>query len=500
MGILATLKKESGGEWPSLPDYLREARHRETGALAALAAALTAPPEEQKELAQAEEAEVVLLDLACDLRVPKGSRLAGARVLLEGGLSGPLLGQLFAGAGDLVTDPRLGASARKLVDGGLPAALQLGGEAQAVSLAAGTMARAIQAAASAVGLARAKELLATAPGGHAGAAAGLFALGQGELPPDQLEAWKKLLEETCAKNRAAPAAAKRMGMAPPWPPNLPDAFAPLVQEAEKKTAGVVAADAAKSPALLKKGPGLPTAPVPPPKSPRPEARGPTPPPPPAAAGKTVAPPIKRSPFRKSIGAVMEVPKTTLPPKPMEEVRARAMPGVEAPAPGRPRIEKEESPLEVKPSPLPLARLPSREVHEIRLDPRGRKIPRADRWDDNDFQWDEPDLPSSEMPPPMRAAIAQGPFTQRIRSLFDDRPEAVDRLCAAAEARYAVKGEEAVAKELSQELSRKPWQDKKAPQEQVARLQNIRGDERQPKAWREVAGLLLDRLEALRPEE
>src|SRR5438876_764352 len=137
MGILATLKKESAGAWPSLADYLREARHRETGALAALSAALSAPAPEQKELADAP-------------------------------------------------------------------------------------------------------------------AAGLFAMGQGELPADHLELWKKLLEATCAKNRSAPAAAKRMGMAPPWPPNLPDAFAPLVQEAEKKSEGVVSADAAKNPALLKK--------------------------------------------------------------------------------------------------------------------------------------------------------------------------------------------------------------------------------------------------------
>src|SRR5207302_1152722 len=100
--------------------------------------------------------------------------------------------------------------------GGLPSALQISGEVTQVSLAAGSFARAVQASASAVGQARAKELLAEAPDGHAGAAAGLFALGQGELPTDQLELWKKLLAATCAKHRSAPAAAKRMGMAPPW--------------------------------------------------------------------------------------------------------------------------------------------------------------------------------------------------------------------------------------------------------------------------------------------
>ncbi|MCA1826072.1 MAG: hypothetical protein LC689_03915 [Myxococcales bacterium] len=489
MPILATLKKETSGEWPSLADYLREARHRETGALAALASALSAPIEEQKELAGGPDAGAILLELACDLRVPKGSRLAAARVLLEGGISGPLIGQLFIGAGDLVTDPRLGAAARRLVEGGLPAALQLGGEVSAVSLAAGSFARAVQASASAVGQTRAKELLASAPKDHAGAAAGLYALGQGELPPEQLESWKKLLESTCAANRRAPAAAKRLGMAPPWPPNLPDAFAAMVLEAEKKNQGVVAADAAKNPALLKKSPPLPTAPAPPRKA----AQAPPPPPPPAAPGKTVAPPIKRSPFRKAIGAVVEVP-TNVPAKPMSEVKGRSM--RPPPAPARPHIEpKEDAPLLTKPAPLPISALRSKEVEQIKLDPRGRKVPRPDRWNDDEFEWDLPILPSSELPPPIRAAVAPGPFTQRLQSLFDDRPEAVDRLCAAAEARWAVKGEETVLKELSAELSNKKWKDVRAPSEQLSRLQAIERDEKQPAPWRIAARFLLQRLPA-----
>src|SRR5213075_2096757 len=132
---------------------------------------------------------------------------------------------------------------------------------------------------------------------HAGAAAGLFAMGQGELPADQVELWKKLLEVTCAKNRSAPAAAKRMGMAPPWPPALPDAFNPLIQEAEKKSANVVAADAANNPAFLKKSPALPTGP----KPPRPAAQKAPPAPPdrtaaePSPDAKKEAPAIRRSP-------------------------------------------------------------------------------------------------------------------------------------------------------------------------------------------------------------
>ena len=497
MAILATLKKESAGKWPSLADYLREARHRETGALSALSAALTATAEEQKELAGEEDAGAILLDLASDLRVPRGSRLAAARCLLEAGISGALIGQLFIGAGDLVTDPRLGASARKLVEGGLPAALQIGGEVALVTLAAGSFARAAQASAFAVGQARAKELLASAPEGHAGAAAAIFALGQGELPQGQREQWARLLADTCAKNRRAPAAAKRMGMAPPWPPNLPDAFAPLVQEAEKKNEGVVSADAATNPALLKKSLPLPTGP----SQGRPVQRGLVSPPAPGAkpalpapasgAAKMVAPAIKRSPFRKPIGAVIEVP-TTLPPKPMAEVKGRAM--GPAPAPQRPHIKlKEDAPLLMKVSPLPIAALPSRQKEQTRLDPRGRKIPRPDRWEDNNFEWEAPVLPSSDLPRPMRAALAEGRFTQRVQSIFEDRPEAVDRLCAAAEARAALSGEDQLLRELSAELSRKRWQERRAPKEQLARLRAIEADLAHPGPWRAVARFLIDRL-------
>ena len=107
MAILATLRQDRAGDWKSLDDYLRELRHRETGALAALANSLSAPPGEQKELAGYGEAGAVLLEVACDLRVPKGARLAAARCLLEAGIEPPFVAHLFIGAGDLVTDPRL---------------------------------------------------------------------------------------------------------------------------------------------------------------------------------------------------------------------------------------------------------------------------------------------------------------------------------------------------------------------------------------------------------
>src|SRR5207302_11169749 len=105
-------------------------------------------------------------------------------------------------------------------------------------------------------------------------------------------------------------------------------------------------------------------------------------PPPAPAptgpmelGKKIVAPIKPSLFRRPLGTVVEGP-VKLPPKPMPPVAGRpsAAGGAHTPS-----------------SPGPL--LPA--------------IPDA--------------------PPVRRAAVAPGPFAQRMRSLFDDRPEAVERL-------------------------------------------------------------------------
>jgi hypothetical protein len=476
MAILKTLRGERMGDWPSLADFLRDVHRRETGALAALASALTAPPADQKELAQGEGA-AVLLELACDLRVPKGGRLSAARCLLEADAADA--GKLFSGAGDLITDPRLGAAARKLVEAGLPAALKAGGEPAQVSMGAGAFARSAHSAASAVGQARIKELLAAAPKGHAGAAAAFFALGQGELPKEQLEAWKKLLDSTCAANRRAPAAAKRMGLVPPWPPNLPDAFAPLVKEAEAKSAEVKSADAAAAPPVVK----TPAKAGPPAQPPRPPAMT-------EMAGHRTMPAIKRSPFRKAIGTVMELGPTAPPPKPMEPLIGRAMPGTPVPEAQRPHVEEREEPRKAS----PMAGLsPLRPQEPVRYDPHGHKIPRADRWRDDAFEWEIPTLPSSDLPQPMKAAVAPGPFAQRLQSLFDDRPEAVDRLCAAAEARVAVAGEEEMLKDLARELGRKRWENARAPREQLERLRAIEQEEKQPGPWRAAARCLLGKL-------
>jgi hypothetical protein len=475
VGVLSTLRQDKAGDWPSLLDFLREARHREARAVAALGYVLAAPLAEQRELAQAADAGPVLLELACDLRVPKTARLSCARCLLEAGLEPPYVGQLFAGAGDLVTDPRLGGAARKLVEAGLPSAAVRGGASESVSLEAGSFARGVVAAASAVGADRVKELLASAPPFHAGVMAGLFALGAGDLPQVQREQWKKLLADTCAAHRRAPAAARRIGLAPPWPPNLPEAFAPLVKAAEESAAGVTSADAAAGPGTLRK---------PPPDLPAPRL----------PEGKTLAPPIRRSPFRQpapepGTSGGREEP-TRVPPKPMEEVKARPRPQADPqPAPTRPRIP---SPAEL-PARAPPVPVPPRREADVRFDPRGRRVPRSDRWSDDAFQWQEPLLPPPVLPSPPKARVASGPFTERVAALFEDRPESVERLCAAAEAHAARSGDGQLLRALTQELSSKRWADRKPPPALLTRLRAIASDERHPSAWSVAARCLLDRL-------
>jgi hypothetical protein len=449
MAVLTTLKKDGLGEWRTLAEYLADLRRRETNSVAALALALSAAAGERRELAEGAGL-AVLVEVASDLRLPKGSRLAAARCAVEAGATGEALATLFAGAGDLVTDPRLGAAARKLVESGLPAALALRAPAE-VSLEAGRLARAAQAGASAVGKARIEELLAAAPRGHAGAAAALFALGAAELPPGDRERWAKLLEKTCAANRAAPAAAKRVGLAPAWPPNLPDAFAPLIAEAERAAAHVTAADAAAAPARSdaaatrraagRLGAPLPSEPgpaaasafrgKPPPAEPRtPRSTGPL------ELGKKVVAPIRASPFRRPLGTVVEGP-IKLPPKPMPPVAGRAT---------APVAEQQRAPV----------------------------------------------LPAAPQPRPMRrAAAAAGPFARRFQALFDDRPEAVERLCAAVEARAAVHGLATALDELARELSLPRWSGRRAPAGQLERLGAVA--KAQPEPWSAAAVLLLGRM-------
>ena len=88
-------------------------------------------------------------------------------------------------------------------------------------------------------------------------------------------------------------------------------------------------------------------------------------------------------------------------------------------------------------------------------------------------------------------MAPGPFAARLEALFADRPEAVERLCAAMEAREALLGPAAALEELERELSRSRWKERRASVEQLARL--AAAAQAAPGAWRAAAGLLLARL-------
>jgi hypothetical protein len=281
MAILETFRKDSWGSWKSLPEYTDLLGRRDSAALAALGAALGMEPADQKELGTA--APALLVELAADLKQQKGTRLSAARCVLEAGADEKQLSDLLLAAGDLLTDPRLGKGARTLAEGGIPAALKLRREFEKVAISAGDFARAAFSASSVVGANRVKELLAPAGQGNAGANAARFALGE-PLPEADQAAWQKLLSAQCAAFKKAPAAAKRMGMVAPWPPFLPDAFAPLIKAAEAASQAVTTTDAlaANRPPAPPKGSKVVEAP----------GAAPTPPPaaaPPPSAGAAVGP-------------------------------------------------------------------------------------------------------------------------------------------------------------------------------------------------------------------
>src|SRR5262249_35902819 len=100
-------------------------------------------------------------------------------------------------------------------------------------------------------------------------------------------------------------------------------------------------------------------------------------------------------------------------------------------------------------------------------------------------------PTPDAPKVRRARAALGPFALRLQSLFEDRPEAVERLCAAIEARAALRGLDAALGELDRELSQPRWKGRRAPPGQLERLAATARAQLEP--WTAAARLLLDRL-------
>jgi hypothetical protein len=215
-------------------------------------------------------------------------------------------------------------------------------------------------------------------------------------------------------------------------------------------------------------------------------------PPKIAEGKTLAPPIRRSPFRQPPPSQKAEKPVEVPAKPMEEVKGRITPGTAVPPENKgANVGPKDETIGEKQKPLAVP--PSKKTDEIRFDPRGKRLSREDRWDEFKYEWPEPVLPPPTMPPPAKVAVAPGPLAQRIASIFEDRPEAVERLCAAAEVQVARNGEEQLKETLLKELARKQWQDRKAPPEQLARLRAVAGSDAQPGPWRFAATLLLEKL-------
>jgi hypothetical protein len=596
MAILDTFRAQSWGSWKSLEALAEALVRREPAALTALGAALGLEPTEQKELG--EGCGPALADLVGDLKVAKGARLAAVRCVLEAQVDEKRAARLFVGSGDLLTDPRLGSKAKLLAETGLAAALKLDAKAAAVSSAAGDFARAVAASTSVLGAQRVKELLQPAPATHAGAFAARFALGE-PLPEADAKAWSAFLTTQCNAFKKAPAAARRMGLVAPWPPFLPDAFAPLIAAADEATRNVATTDALAKRAPPLAGPAkaqLPSSPVGPspaaPAAPGPGRPGPgpakgtseivlgpdgLPPPlddvdePPGGARGTgrghvraesrvsdpSAPPPERRYFSQQVGtrAVLAPPvnrpsrpsTATLAegPKP-EEPGKRMMPAIQGrgPAQAGPRLPAELvkktmdvinggrtrslanaviDPLAVaedlanQPETASLAPsmrdglvrergilLPDGRLYRgdepLRFDPRGRPLPRSDRWSDANFKWQEPLLPPAVLRSPNRAQLVAGPFALRLRSLFEDRPEALDRLAATAEARAAQAGQEEMIAELDRELAAPRWKDRLLPPAQRARALALleTGGARSPaEALRAALALLLDRLPAPR---
>ena len=460
MPLVGWLRAQGLGSFESLDAFRALLAKRDVAALQSLGGALEAP--DLAEVAGGDGAPLCA-DIARDLRNQRSPRVAALAACLKADVPTPLLGKLFGGAGDLLTDGRLGDLAEKLVSRGLPAALADPASAE-VGAAAGSFARAVREARFAFGMAKVNAALSAARPGHAGVAAARLAAFGEALPPEQLAGWKAWLVKQCSGNRKAPPAARRAGLAPPWPPDLPEAFAELVKEVEaaipisgelapRGPAPAAAATPTTAPADLA---AKPAAPAPPRQKPgigapikgRPQGR-----PVPAADGDAPAAPAPTpapqpkymSPIPRPRGFVMEG----------AAAKARSAPGT-----------------------------PSGQAGTAATgDAASKTLPAMQsRFSGPHPQRDTPE-PVVRGPATFKAQAAALPFLERARALCAREPDALERLCATTDVRAMLKGSlDGALAELRRDAARAA----PAPDDVLARLAALAADEAAPAAWRAAA--------------
>jgi hypothetical protein len=265
--LLNFLKREGFGEWESVETLRADLMRRVASALGGVAAAAQSEPAMMRELCAPDGGEL-MQSLARDMRVQRGARLAALKAALDADPSPLALGKLFARGGDLLGDPRLSASDQaRLSRQGMEAFLATS-PPQAVTVEVGAFARSVRNARDVVGEEAVRGLLAKAAADNLAAQTARW-IAFGETLSAALRArWAEALSKQHKAWKTAPAAAKRLGTAPPWPPpELPDEFKPLIQEVEEgksppaapRAPAPGAAGAPGAAAAAKPGPGAPIA-------------------------------------------------------------------------------------------------------------------------------------------------------------------------------------------------------------------------------------------------
>jgi len=276
----------------------------------------------------------VLIEIASDLRLPKARGWPPPAARSRGALPKTRWGALFIGAAIFATDPRLGATAKKLVESGLPGcagpARGRGGFARGRRVRAGGARLRLGGGPGALG-----ELVASAPRGTRPAwPPALFSLGTAELAPAERESWAKLLLQTLrgeperarrgetprAPAAVAPSPSRRICPAGAGPPRgggereLPRTPPPPAQDVLRASASPRASGRVGSPLPGRQAPKASVHAAGPPSAA--EASPPAPPRSgPVEIGRKVVAPISHRCSGGRLGTVVEGP-VKLPPRPM----------------------------------------------------------------------------------------------------------------------------------------------------------------------------------------